>query len=143
VRAAVVDASVALSWVFPGEEPSSAAVRLLHAFRSNQIRLLAPSLWPYEVGNALRSGVIRGRISEAEGWEAFSVLLGLGLSLVDFAPLTDLAWDLASRHGITMYDAAYVAVAQAHNSPCYSLDKGLIEACAGSGLVRSASDFTL
>jgi predicted nucleic acid-binding protein len=141
VRLAVVDASVALAWVFPDEEPSLAATRLLHAFRANRIRLLAPSLWAYEVGHALRNGVIRGRISEAEGREAFSVLLGLGLSLVDFAPLTDLAWELASRHGITVYDAAYVAVAQAYACPCYSLDKSLIEACAGSGMVRSLDDF--
>jgi len=141
MRLAVVDASVALSWVVPDEEVGPVAMRLLLAFHGGQLRLAAPSLWEYEVANALRVGTARGRLSEEEGSDALRSLLDLGITLCDFRPMVERAWGLALEHGLTIYDAAYLALAQERRCDLYSADKRLVRAAARTGVVRWVGDF--
>lgn len=61
LRTAVVDASVAVKWVF-AEDHLDAALRLLGQADS----LLAPAHWLAEATNALWAKSIRGDLSEAE-----------------------------------------------------------------------------
>jgi predicted nucleic acid-binding protein len=141
VRLAVVDASVALSWVVPDEEASAMALRLLLAFHGGEVRLSAPSLWEYEVANALRIGVVRGRIAEQEARDALGSLFDLGISLSDFGPMAGRAWQLAMQHGLTVYDAAYLALAERHRCEFYTADKRLAKAARKTGLVRWVGEF--
>jgi predicted nucleic acid-binding protein len=134
VTQAVVDASVALAWVLPEEEAGPEAIRLLLAFQGNQVQLLAPSLWEYEVANALRVGVTRGRLTAAEGAEARETLFELGIILHHFTETADLAWELAFAHQLSSYDAAYLALAQHHNCPLYTADKRLLSAAGELGI---------
>lgn len=104
----VVDASVAAKW-FLEEADSGAAHRLLEAHLSGDPVLVAPALLPYEVANALR---YHPRIGAELLARAMESLMGLGLGL---APPSDEglreAVRIAFRLGITVYDAAYVALA--------------------------------
>ena len=133
---AVVDASVALSWMIPDEEVGPQAMRLLLTYHGNQVRLLAPSLWEYEVVNALKVGVTRGRLTADEGKQAFCALLALGIVLADFGPTAESAWELALARGLSIYDAAYLALAQQKACPLYTADKRMLEAGRDTGLVR-------
>jgi predicted nucleic acid-binding protein len=141
VRLAVVDASLALSWVVPDEEATPTAVRLLLGFRNGQLWLTVPSLWGYEIANALKVGVTRGRLTEEEGRDALRSLLDLGINLADFGPTANRAWQLALEHQLSIYDAAYLALAEHHRCALYTADKRLAEATRKTGLVRWVSDF--
>jgi len=141
VRLAVVDASVALAWVIPDEELAPKALRLLLAYHGNQVRLIAPSLWEYEVGNALKVGVTRGRLSPEEGKQALRSLLDLGIALIHFGEIAERAWQLAIEHRLSVYDAAYLALAEHRSCEFYTGDKRLAKAASRAGVVRWVGEF--
>jgi predicted nucleic acid-binding protein len=107
--AIVLDASVILKWVLDAEtEPGHAAAnRLLERWQQGELNLLVPSLWLYEVGNIL----CLKRPADASA--ALSALWDLGLSEVPFSRgLIQRTVTLAQSHGLTFYDASYLAVAE-------------------------------
>ncbi|MBA2700631.1 MAG: type II toxin-antitoxin system VapC family toxin [Chloroflexi bacterium] len=130
----VSDASVALKWFHAeGEEEVGAARALLEHYGRHAIALSVLDLTPYEVGNAL----LRGRATVAADRVAV-VLEALAAICPQVSPTTgDLreAATLAQRHGLTLNDAAYAAVAQARGAELATLDQALLR----SGLRRRPS----
>ena len=130
----VSDASVALKWFHAeGEEEVEPARALLEHYARQTIRLVVLDQTPYEVGNAL----LRGRARVAA--DRVAVVLD---ALADICPqVTPTKIDLreaavlAERHRLTLYDAAYAAVARARGSELVTLDEALLE----SGLGRRPS----
>ena len=55
----VIDASVALKWRLRDEEATSQADALLEDFLARKLELLTPTLFDYEIANALRVAVTR------------------------------------------------------------------------------------
>src|SRR5207253_1779150 len=112
----VLDASVALAWCFD-DESSPFADRVADHLRSNIA--LVPAIWPFEVGNALVAAERRGRLSEADRPRLAELLAALpieveGLALAQtLGPVTDLA----RPHGLSVYDAAYLELAQRLSVP--------------------------
>jgi len=107
--AVVLDASVILKWVLDAEtEPGHAAAnRLLERWKEGELNLLVPSLWVYEVGNIL----CLKRPADASA--TLAALWDLGLSEVPFnRRLVQRTITLAQSHGLTFYDASYLAVAE-------------------------------
>lgn len=105
----VLDASVILKWVLDAEtEPGhAAALRLLELWQSRELDLLVPPLWLYEVGNIL----CLKRPADASA--ALTALMDLGLGEVSFSHrLVQRTVALARTHGLTFYDASYLAVAE-------------------------------
>jgi predicted nucleic acid-binding protein len=91
-------------------------------------------LTPYEVGNAL----MRGRA--AAGAEQVATVLE---ALAEVCPALrpnpgDLrrATELAAEHDLTLYDAAYAAVAESREAALATLDSALLD--AGLGIRPSA-----
>jgi predicted nucleic acid-binding protein len=58
----IVDASVAIKWLFDDEDFTSEARSVLLAFQEGRIDLLAPDHLYHEVLNALRTGVRMRRV---------------------------------------------------------------------------------
>jgi len=107
--AVVLDASVILKWVLDAEtEPGHAAAqRLLQRWQQGELDLLVPPLWLYEVGNIL---CLKRR---EDAYAALAALWDLGLSEVPFSRgLIQRTILLAQSHGLTFYDASYLAVAE-------------------------------
>lgn len=111
-RAFVVDASVAIGWVHPGQAtPDTAA--MLDAVAEGAT-LEVPCLWPLEVANALLVLVRRGKLRQEEREAALDWLGGLRLRFDNEAApfaFTRLS-ELASAHNLSLYDAAYLELAQ-------------------------------
>ena len=106
----VIDASIGVA--LARDEPASreAAARLSE-FRSEGRRLLVPSVFWLEVMNVLGR---RYRADAPELLEALVELEAVGLETVELdRPMLLLALDAVVRHGLTAYDAAYLAVADA------------------------------
>jgi predicted nucleic acid-binding protein len=79
----------------------------------------APALWSLETANALIVLTRRGKLTDAERDEALSALAQLSVVLDhETAALasTKLS-DLATRHGLSVYDAAYLELAQRRKLP--------------------------
>ena len=128
----VLDASVALAWAFADEQNPVAdhAERLL---KTGAETAYVPDLWWYEMRNILVVGERRGRISIA-GTATFlreiSQLRIEANTSRDDLPLLDLA----RRHNLTVYDAAYLALALREHLPLATLDENLQAAALAEGI---------
>lgn len=140
-RAVVVDASVALARI--RREPLWQDVdRRLRGWQSEGATLYVPAHFWLEISNAL----IRGHgMSGSGAMEAVHRLDELGLQTVDLGrPLLLLALDLAERHRLSMYDAAYLAIAESLGALLFSADVELVAAAGSRGVLPpSGSDHRL
>ncbi len=130
-EAYVVDASVVLRW-YLDQVGYEHARRVRDAFVVGAVRLEAPEILRWEVGNQLRKkGVATGRLAEEDALRALTDLDDLGAVVHDFG-LDDLlvVTRLSIREGISMFDAAYVLLA---------LRTGLTLLTAGARLVNAVS----
>ncbi|MGH2805502.1 MAG: type II toxin-antitoxin system VapC family toxin [Thermoleophilaceae bacterium] len=127
----VSDASVALKWFHAeGEEEVPQARALVAAHQARTVALLVLDLTAYEVGNAL----MRGR-AKATADQVATVLEALAEICPAVRPDTDelrLAAELAERHDLTIYDAAYAAVAEGREATLATVDRALLKAGLGS-----------
>lgn len=127
----VSDASVALKWFHAeGEEEVPEARALVAAHQARSVALLVLDLTAYEVGNAL----MRGR-AKASADQVATVLGALDEICPAVRPDTDelrRAAELAERHALTIYDAAYAAMAESREATLATLDRALLKAGLGS-----------
>jgi len=129
----VVDASAALAWCFEDEGSEHADGWLAQLATSGAI---APAIWPLEVANGLRSAERRGRLATGELAQAAALLLSLPVRVEAVSTadaLGDVA-DLARRLDLSVYDAAYVALARQRGLPLATLDGRLREAGTRAGV---------
>jgi len=118
---AVVDASVLVAArVDSGHDGSWA--RLAISLPS----LAAPEIALVEATNVLRRLELSGTLSSTEATSSQRALLQLGLKLYRFVPFAGRVWEL--RTNVTVYDAWYVALAEALEWPLVTLDRRLSRA---------------
>lgn len=120
----VIDASVAVKW-FNKEEYSDDADRLKEAHVRGRIRLAAPELLLYEVLNALR---YNPELGESDVQVAAKTLIDIQILL----PPPGYEWlktatSICYKHGVTFYDAAYLALAKYLNTKLFTADQKFIE----------------
>ena len=129
----VLDSSAALSWLFDDEENETSSAILEAVVEQGAI---APTLWRYEVGNALEMAVRRNRITPAYRERSLARLDQLGVRID--ADAEQLIWSttvpLASRTGLTVYDASYLELALRLQLPLATLDAQLQKAAISEGL---------
>lgn len=126
----VLDASVALAWAF-AEDESNTAPAALGRLRTDEA--VAPALWWFEVRNTLVVGERRGRLTEADTAAFLGELARLGIA-IDRAPQELDVLALARRYRLTVYDAAYLELAQRLGAPLATLDRELQAAARQSGI---------
>jgi predicted nucleic acid-binding protein len=143
MNAVVIDASAALSLVFPDDDSEK-----VHAFFSTlapETELIVPPLWWYECTNVLLTVVKRKRLEASEAREALAALWELPVR-TDASPLIH-GWIEGGAHrdanapptpvsstfifhvGLTRdlsaYDSAYLCLAELHGAALLSLDDGV------------------
>lgn len=121
-RALVVDASVATAIVRAERDGPPAAATILDWARDGA-RIVVPSHFWLEVTNSL----LRGHgWSGAAALEAIRDLDGLRLEIVDLdRAAVVLVIDLCERHGLTAYDATYLALALSLDASIATFDRAL------------------
>jgi len=115
---AVLDASAVMA-VVAGDDARGAAL----TSRLTQANLIAPTLLPYEVTNAIRRRWSGGVTSVEQATQALENLAALNIELFQWAILADRVWVL--RGSITSYDASYVALAEIMDCPLLTADAKL------------------
>jgi predicted nucleic acid-binding protein len=122
-----VDSSVAVKWfVDESESNVTDALELLADHRDGEILLAAPSHLLLEVLNALR---YRGA-DERTLADAAAHLLDLSLEIHELADLAAAAAIVAARHDLTLYDAAFAALADALDAELIASDARIVESGA-------------
>ena len=129
----VLDSSATLAWIY-GDE-TTAPIRAVFD-QVIEAGAIVPGLWRLEVANSLTMGVRRGRIDADFRRAALA-----DLALLDIATdqRTDAqAWGetlaLADRCRLTLYDAAYLELAQRRTLPLATLDRDLQAAARALGV---------
>jgi predicted nucleic acid-binding protein len=134
MRAFVADASVAVGWVHPAQATAQTAA-MLDAIAEGAI-LEVPALWPLEVANALTVLVRRRKLTNGDRQTALEWLRLLPLR-VDHE-MSSLAFsrlsELATAHHLSVYDAAYLELAQRRKLVLSCNDAPLRKAAAQCGV---------
>jgi predicted nucleic acid-binding protein len=130
----VLDASVTLAWCFMDEK--TAFTEAILDLLANGAEAVAPSIWPFEVANALLAGEKGQRITIAQVTSILRRIADLPIS-VDPAR-ADHAFQqilpLARQFQLTEYDAAYLELALRLNLPLATLDVPLQRAAKSAGV---------
>jgi predicted nucleic acid-binding protein len=125
----VLDNSVALAWCFEDEQ-TPAVMALLD--RVVETGAMAPLLWPLEALNGLFAAERRRRLDAAKRTKLAAFLRDLPITLDP--DTAEHAWEAmarpAERFKLTIYDAAYLELAQRRHLPLASLDQDLRDAAA-------------
>ena len=126
-RPVVIDASVAIA-IARSEPERPFATAAIARWTNEGVRTVVPSHFWLEVVNAL---VRRHRWDGAAVFEAIREIDSLEFETVELDRATLLsAVDLSERHGLSAYDAMYLALADALDGSLLTLDRRL-EAAAG------------
>ncbi|MGA3098755.1 MAG: type II toxin-antitoxin system VapC family toxin [Bryobacteraceae bacterium] len=125
----VLDSSITLAWVYSAETTEEISMVFARVVESGA---WVPALWRLEVANVLKMGVRKGR-SDSSFRDA--ALADLALLPITVDQETDRqAWgttaNLAARHRLTLYDAAYLELARRRGLPLATLDNELRAAAA-------------
>ena len=129
----IIDSSIVLSWCLPdGKSGEADAIQTIVAEHG----ALAPGHWPLEVANALLMAVRRRRIAARFCTATLRDLTTLPIALD--TETSARAWHdtlrLAEAHHLTVYDAAYLELAQRWKLPLATLDSALSAAAGALGV---------
>jgi predicted nucleic acid-binding protein len=117
----VVDASVVAEALAGSSERSLKALRRIAGEAA-----LAPHFLDLEVTSALRGLVHRGELGESMARSGLRHLAALPVARVPHGPLLARCWEL--RDNLTVYDSAYVALAEATGATLLTSDRRLAQA---------------
>jgi predicted nucleic acid-binding protein len=130
----VLDASAALPWCFR-DEASEAVNRLLKRLQTNE-EALVPAHWTVEVGNALLVAIRRKRISREDVIRFLSDLeiLPIQVRSTNHLAMATRLLPLAEKHGLSLYDTAYLQLALSERLPLATQDAQLARAAQSEGV---------
>lgn len=131
----VLDASMALAWLFEREnaEEANYAERTLLAVA--EVETWVPALWHTEVANALLVGERRGVVTKARVIDYLNRLSRLPIATDEVPPVSrrDMVMALAREHGLSAYDANYLDLALRTGSSLATFDRPLATAMRHAG----------
>lgn len=131
----VLDASMALAWIFERENKKEVAVadRVLEEMLATPV--IVPTLWHTEIANALLVGERRKVISEAQIIDYLNRLSHLPITTDSRTPAsaTGLVMSLGREFNLTAYDATYLELALQHKAVLATFDAALSQAMKKAG----------
>lgn len=108
----VLDASLTLAWCFQ-DEATEHTNAVLDA--PEKTRALVPSLWFYEISNAVVTALRAGRTTEPKVKEFIRLLTELPIDVhpspTHSSSFADSIREIATREKLSAYDASYVTLA--------------------------------
>jgi len=138
----VLDASVAMCWLFLDGKPAERAyaLKVLAAMKQAETGALVPVTWGLEVSNVIAKAEAKGLIREVQS-EAFLEMLeamDIGADRATFSRALTDTLQIARRYRLSAYDASYLELAMREGLPLATLDEDLQKAAGKSGVKRFA-----
>jgi predicted nucleic acid-binding protein len=121
----IPDASVSLAWCFSDEATPYTEAMLDRLIDGEEVAV--PSHWPLEILNGIIQARRKGRVTESTVQQFLTSLLSFHIVLDaehGFLRLNAIR-DLAERHMLTSYDAAYLELSIRLNLPLATFDGAL------------------
>ena len=126
----VLDASVTLSWAMRDEDNPLADIAFEYIQTDSS---LVPAIWWYEIRNALLISERRGRIEGGDIAKFLSAVSRFDIE-VRAPEAGQRTMDLAREYRLSIYDAAYLALASEEKIPLATLDERLQSAARSAGV---------
>jgi len=140
----VVDASIGIQLVVEEALSEQTEELFRHLTSAPPARLYVPDLFYLECANILRKYHQRFGYSRAQVEQSIALLRGLDVIVVPFIQIIESTVHLSLLHGITAYDASYVALADEYNLSLVTADIRLLNAMQHSAInVLTITDFLL
>ena len=119
----VIDASYVMAFLM--NEDANEVKDMFCRFSTNEIQFIAPVILKYEVGNSLRSQILRKRLTQSEAHKLYRFFLKMSIDeyAIDYLETMNIA---LTKH-ITFYDASYLAMARRSSAQILTLDKALLK----------------
>jgi predicted nucleic acid-binding protein len=117
----ILDASIAITWAMRDEDHPIADLAFLEIQSGSAI---VPGIFWYEIRNILVLNERRNRITPDDSARFLRNLEHLSIH-VDFPQDGMEIMDLSRRHKLSVYDAAYLALAMRESLPLATLDNAL------------------
>ena len=131
----VLDASTTIAWA--RNESCRLAAQTWERMKHDHA--LVPTLWWFELRNALVVNERRGRITEQQTARFLRNVERLAIT-IDSTPDESGVLTLARRHRLTVYDAVYLELALRNALPLATLDAKLATAARSEGVHLLDSD---
>lgn len=123
----VIDTSALLRLFIPDGPVPEGFERFLRGVEQGEHAAIAPELLLVESANVLDRKRKMGEISEKESLQLLSDVLSMPIRYFSHGPLMPPAFDLALEHGITLYDAVYLALASEQGALLFSADREMLK----------------
>lgn len=129
----VLDCSVSAAWCLKDEHSEKAHVVLKSLSNAEAV---VPSLWAVEMANVLLVAERKGRIKPADAAREVELILKLPIVIAPEDNRTTLedTRRVGRDHGLSAYDACYLALALRTGLPLATLDKPLTRAARSCGV---------
>ncbi len=122
----VLDASVALAWLFKDERTRRTTEILRRVVGEGAV---VPAIWHYEISSGLQLGVRRKRLTPEVAHDRMRLFLRLQLEVDPHVPARfPSVLTIAEENSVTVYDAAYVELALRRALPLATNDTELAKA---------------
>lgn len=132
----VLDASMALAWLFPRQNPAEAefADRALDELDSETF--LVPAIWYGELANAILRGERKGLVTATQTAAFLAELDQAEIETDSDSPRLrqSVVLSLARSHRLTAYDATYLELALRTGATLATFDRQLAEAARLAGV---------
>src|SRR3989339_878140 len=117
----VIDASFVLAYLL--DEDNVMIDSIFEKQVKREIYFISPSLLKYEVGNTLRTKLMRKKIKKEEAQRLYRSFLAINIKeeLLDFHDVLDLALE----KNLSFYDASYLYLAKSKKIDLLTLDHSL------------------
>jgi predicted nucleic acid-binding protein len=121
----VIDSSVAFKWVVA--EANDDKARKLRDDLHNAVHdLIAPDVFPLEIGHSLTRAERQGRVSTADGWSFWLSIMAENVQLHPSIPLMPRAYAISSQMRIGIYDCLYVVLTEREGCEFITADDRLV-----------------
>jgi predicted nucleic acid-binding protein len=136
----ILDASIAISWCFPGDPSENTPYSRAILQRLAVDDAIVPEIWAFEIANGIYvSYSKRKRITESQIGEYVSFLKALPIRVEVQSLVKNIDLEsLARRRDLAAYDAAYLDLALRTRLPLATADGPLRDAATAEGIAIAA-----
>jgi len=122
----VIDASVAVKWVIPGEPWETQARTLEEKIASREVEAYAPTLLLYEAASVILKSILKGALKLTDGIGALKAMgdLGLNIKTTSWNDLTEIL-EIATTTKLTIYDSTYLHLSKKMRAQLITADNEL------------------
>lgn len=121
-----IDTSVWIPYLVP-ESLQPQARNLIAPLLTSEVRLVAPAFAWAEVGSVLRKKVRLGLITATQAGEFYHDFCQMPVDYLDSDAIRTRTWAIAEQFSLaTLYDAAFLAVAELESAEFWTADQSLL-----------------